>query len=110
MPQKALDSDLVTAIREITDRFITSREGTPVHIAKSKLGKKHNLLEEAVRDRYLQDIGPKYFPSFQAIELENNNSRLSVESCVTLVFRALKAIYEQQGDRMCFFGRYTCGI
>jgi len=93
MPQKALDQDLVAAIRKITDRFITFREGTPRHLAKAELGKKHNLLEEAVRDGYLQNIGPKYFPCFQALQLEDAQSRFSVEQCTTLVFKGLRAIY-----------------
>jgi hypothetical protein len=101
MPQKALEQDLVAAIRKITDRFITFREGTPRHLAKTELGKKHNLLEEAVRDGYLQNIGPKYFPCFQALQLENAQSRFSVEQCTTLVFKGLRAIYEREGERIC---------
>jgi TIR domain-containing protein len=101
MPQKALDQDLVAAIRKITNHFILSREGTPQHIAKTDLGKKHNLLEEAIRSGYLQSIGPKYFPCFLALELEDPDSRRSVEQCTTLVFRGLRAIYEREGERMC---------
>jgi len=101
MPDKALDQDLVAAIRKITDRFITSRDGTPKHISKRELGKKHDLLEQAVRDGYLQDIGPRYFPCFQALEFEDPDSRFSVEKCITLVFKGLRAIYEREGDKMC---------
>lgn len=78
-----------------------SREGTPVHLAKSELGKKFGLLDEAEQIRYVQKIGPKYFPAFRALELEDNHDRLLVEECTTLVFRALKRIYQQSGDTMC---------
>src|SRR6266849_2155112 len=101
MLEEVLDQDLITAIRKITDRFIVSREGTPQHMAKTELGKKHNLLEEAVRDGYLQNIGPKYFPCFQALELEDPGSRTSVEQCTTLVFKGLRAIYDLEGEKMC---------
>jgi len=101
MSPKALDSDLVDVIRQITDRYITSREGTSVHTAKTQLGNKRNLLDEAVRDKYLLDIGPKYFPRFRALELEDGDSRRSLELCATVVLKALRAIYERDGDRMC---------
>jgi serine/threonine protein kinase len=103
-----LDRDLVAAIRQISDRWITLREGTPVHVAKTQLGKKHNLLEEAVRNRYLQSIGPKYFPCFRALQFQDPRSRFfedsrspSVEQCTNLVFKALRAIYEKVGEKMC---------
>src|SRR5260370_19151530 len=101
MPQKALDRELVDAIRLITDRFISAREGTPAHVIKTQLGKKRHLLEQALRDRYVLDIGSKYFPCFRALDLEDAHSRRSVEQCTTLVFKALRAIYEHDGDRMC---------
>src|SRR6266849_10288602 len=91
----------VAAIRRITDRFITSREGTQRYTAKTELGKKHNLLEEGVRNGYLQNIGPKYYPCFLALELEDPGSRTSVEQCTTLVFKGLRAIYELEGEKMC---------
>jgi hypothetical protein len=101
VPEKALDQDLVAAIRKITDRFIMSREGTPQHVARTELSKKHTLLEEAVRNGYLQNIGPKYFPCFQALEFEDSGTRFSVEQCTTLVFKGLRAIYAREGERMC---------
>ncbi len=101
MPQKAFDPDLLAIVRQITDRFIMSKEGTPIHIAKSELAKKHSLLDEAERNRYVQKIGPNYFPAFRAIDLEDNHDRSVVKQCITLVFRALKRIYEQSGEIMC---------
>ncbi len=73
----------------------------PVHVAKSELAKKHGLLDEAERNRYVQTIGPNYFPAFRAMELEDNHDRSVVEECTTLVFRALKRIYQQSGEIMC---------
>ena len=101
MPDKVLDQRLVTAIRKITDRLITHRDGTPQHESKRELGKNHSLLEQAVRDGYLQNIGSKYFPCFPALEFEDPGSRSSIEQCITLVFKSLRAIYEREGDRMC---------
>src|SRR6266567_417375 len=101
MSQKVPDRDLVNAVRQITDRWITLREGTPVHLARTRLGKKHSLLEEAVRNRYVQDIGPKYFPRFRALEFEDSNSRRPVEQCTTLVLKGLRVIYERYGEKMC---------
>jgi len=101
MSPKVFDQELITAIRKITDRFIVSREGTPQHVAKTELGKKHDLLEQALRNGYLQDIGSRYFPCFHALELEDSDSRRSVEQCTALVFKGLRAIYERNGERMC---------
>jgi serine/threonine protein kinase len=101
MSRKAFDPDLLAVVRQITDRFIMSREGTPIHKAKSELAKKHSLLDEAERNRYVQKIGPNYFPAYRAMELEDNHDRSVVEQCTTLVFRALKRIYEQSGEIMC---------
>jgi hypothetical protein len=101
MSRRALDRDLVRVIRQITDRYITLREGMPAHIAKTQLGKKRVLLEQADRDGYLRYTGPKYFPRFLALDLEDNDTRKSVEQCTTLVLKSLKAIYERDGDRMC---------
>ncbi|HVS86612.1 MAG TPA: serine/threonine-protein kinase [Candidatus Acidoferrum sp.] len=101
MSQKALDRDLAAVIRQITDRYITIREGTPAHIAKTQLGKKRELLEQADRDGYLRYTGPKYFPRFLALDLEDSDTRKSVEQCTTLVLKSLKAIYERDGDTMC---------
>jgi len=97
---RALVPDLITAVREITDRFVMSPDGTPVHIAKSKLEKKHDLLEAAVHGGYLQHIGQKYFPKFRALELADNDTRASVERCTSLVLEALEAIYQRNGDQM----------
>jgi hypothetical protein len=101
MPRKTLDRDLVEAIRQITDRYINSREGTPAHLIKTKLDKKRDLLEEAVRDEYLRYTGPEYFPRFLALNFEDSHTRGSVYGCITQVFKALRAIYERDGDRMC---------
>jgi hypothetical protein len=101
MSRKRLDQDLAAVIRQITDRYITLREGMPAHIAKTQLGKKRELLEQADRDGYLRYTGPKYFPRFLALDLEDNDTRRSVEQCTTLVLKSLRAIYEQDGDRMC---------
>jgi hypothetical protein len=38
-----------------------SRDGTPVHIAKSKLEKKHDLLEAAVHGGYLHILARTIF-------------------------------------------------
>ncbi|SRR6266566_2457318 len=104
MLSKTLDSDLIAVIRQITDRYITTQQGTPVHAVKTQLGNKRHLLEEAVRDKYLLDIGPKYFPRFRALEFEDHDSRRSLEHCATVVLKALRAIYERDGDRMCDHG------
>lgn len=102
MPQKkVVDSDLVMVVRQITDHYIKTCQGTPVHVAKTQLGNKRRLLEEAVRDKYLVDIGPKYFPLFRALEFEDRTSRRSLEVCTSVVLKALRAIYEKDGDRMC---------
>jgi serine/threonine protein kinase len=101
MSQKTLDRDLVAVIRQITDRYITLRDGTPAHIAKTQLGKKRQLLEQADRDGYLRYTGPKYFPRFLALDLEDIETRKSVEQCTALVLKSLRAIYERDGDRMC---------
>ena len=101
MPQLILDRVLADAIRLITDRFISTREGTPAHLIKTQLGKKRHLIEQAVRNKYLRDTGLRYFPCFRALDLEDSDSRRSVEQCTTLVFKALRAIYERDGDRMC---------
>jgi len=101
MSKKALDQDLVGVIRQITDHYIATREGTPSHIARTRLGKKRALLEQADRDGYLRYTGPKYFPRFLALDLEDNDTRKSVEQCTTLVLKSMRALYERDGDRMC---------
>src|SRR5712692_1319213 len=101
MRRKTIGRELMAAIRQITDRYITLREGTPAHVIKTKLGKKRDLLEEAVRRGYLRYTGPKYFPRCLALDLEDSDTRRSVEQCTTLVFKALRAIYERDGERMC---------
>lgn len=101
MSPKTLDADLVQIIRQITDHYIAARQGTRIHAAKTQLGNKRSLLEEAVRDKYLLDIGPNYFPRFRALELEDRDSRRSLEQCANIVLKALRAIYERDGDRMC---------
>lgn len=103
MSKKVLDLDLITAIREITEQFLSSGDGTPVHLAKAKLARKHkhDLLDEAARNKYVQEISSKYFPMLQALDLEDNRRQATVEHCITLVFKALKAIYERSGDKMC---------
>jgi len=104
MPSKTRDPDLIAVIRQTTDRYITTQKGTPVHAAKTQLGNKRLLLEEAVRDKYLLDIGSEYFPRFRALEFEDSESRRSLEHCASVVLKALRAIYERDGDRMCDHG------
>ncbi len=69
MSKKTLDRDLAAAIHQITERYITSQEGTPTHEIKTKLAKKRDLLEEAAREGYLRNTGAKYFPCFMAVGL-----------------------------------------
>jgi hypothetical protein len=101
MSKKVLDRDLAAVIRQILERYVTLREGTPAHIAKTQLGRKRGLLEQADRDGYLRYTGPKYFPRFLALDLEDIDTRKSVEEYTTLVLKSLRAIYERDGDRMC---------
>src|SRR6266403_556873 len=101
MPKKALDRDLAAAIRQIAERYINHREGTPAHRAKTQLGKKWRLLDQADHDGYIRWTGPQYFPRFLALDLVDKDTRRSVEQHTILVMKSLKAIYERDGDRMC---------
>ncbi len=101
MSPKTIDPDLLAAMRQVTSHYIKLREGTPAHLIKTQLGKKRHLLEEASRDGYLLWTGPRYFPCYPALELESSGTRESVQQWTTVVLRALKALYERDGDRMC---------
>ncbi len=101
MSKSLLDLDLAGAIRQIAERYINHREGTPAHVAKTKLGKKWRLLERADHDGYIRWTGPQYFPRFLALNLVDEDARTSVEQYTTVVLKSLKVIYERDGDRMC---------
>ena len=60
MSPNPVDPDIVAAIKEITYRYIGGRESTPAHILETRLGKKRHLLDKAVQDGYLLNLGQKY--------------------------------------------------
>src|SRR5260370_29810380 len=101
MSKKTLDRDLAAAIHQITERYITSQEGTPTHEIKTKLAKKRDLLEEAAREGCLRNRGEKDFACLMGVGLEDLHIQGSVEQWTTLVLKALRAIYQRDGERMC---------
>jgi hypothetical protein len=101
MSRKVANRDMTAAIKQIVERYVSAREGTPAHEMKTQMGPKRTLLDKAANEGYLLNLGPKYLPCYPALGFVESNTRDYAERCTTLVFRALRALYEQDGDRMC---------
>jgi diguanylate cyclase (GGDEF)-like protein len=103
MAQAPLDPDIVSAIKEITHRYITDGQSTPAHVLKARLPNKRHLLDKVAQepDGYLLNLSQKYLPRYQALEFVESSIREFAQQCTTLVLKAMRAVYERDGDRMC---------
>lgn len=87
-------------VRDVMERYISSRRSTPAHQLKVRLGKRRWILDNLASDEIIRIEGEKVFPRFRAATALEPELQNRVRQWTALVLRALRQLYVTNGPRL----------